>query len=174
MKPSTGLSRLVLERVRQSASTAWWVLSSDREPESSPSVEAALARGRTLARQGLPVQIAREPGPLEVADAGVHWRVHETEMLSGAIGSARMAAAGPGFVRLVEPPRGGALPRLGPLVGREALLGHAFKALVHTRLLTLVGPGGNGKTRLAIALGERAQAEADRVVWVGLASSGSG
>jgi predicted ATPase len=50
----------------------------------------------------------------------------------------------------------GAFPiALTPLMGRERELAEAESLLVHTRLLTLVGPGGTGKTRLATALVDR-------------------
>src|SRR6516225_8186338 len=46
----------------------------------------------------------------------------------------------------------GRLPvRLTPLVGRDAELDAVTRALVGSRLLTLTGPGGAGKTRLALA-----------------------
>jgi len=51
----------------------------------------------------------------------------------------------------------GRLPeRLGSFVGREALLAQALELLDGTRVLTLVGPGGTGKTRLAIRIAEEA------------------
>ena len=47
----------------------------------------------------------------------------------------------------------GRLPvRLTPLVGRETELGEVARALADCRLLTLTGPGGTGKTRLALAV----------------------
>ncbi len=66
-------------------------------------------------------------------------------------------------VELPEPPT--------PLVGRE-LERVAVAALVRdprTRLLTLTGPGGTGKTRLAIAAAQEVAAELDRVAFVDLA-----
>ena len=48
--------------------------------------------------------------------------------------------------------RTGQLPvRLVPLVGRETELRDILTALDESRLLTLTGPGGTGKTRLALA-----------------------
>ena len=41
--------------------------------------------------------------------------------------------------------------RLTPLVGRESELNDIVQAIVRARLLTLTGPGGTGKTRLALA-----------------------
>lgn len=62
-------------------------------------------------------------------------------------------------VRRVSPshalPRVTNLPRrLTSFVGREVELGELARALDETRLLTLHGLGGSGKTRLAIRLGE--------------------
>ncbi len=73
----------------------------------------------------------------------------------------------------------GRLPvRLTPLVGRDAELGELTRALAGCRLLTLTGPGGAGKTRLALAAaaglagavtpGVQATGAAD-VAWVELA-----
>lgn len=169
MKPSPALSRLVLERVRQHTDSHWWVLSVGRDPERSPTPEAALARARVLARQGLPTQIARTPGEVEVDTPGLHWRIQETPELSRALGEARLVSVGSDFVRLLEPPKGGSIPKIGPLVGREQLLGEALEALSGTRILTLIGAGGNGKTRLAIAVGETLQAGGEHVVWISLA-----
>jgi len=56
-------------------------------------------------------------------------------------------------------------------VGRERELAAIGLALAEARLLTLTGPGGSGKTRLAIAAAERADdATRDGVVFVELAS----
>jgi predicted ATPase len=50
------------------------------------------------------------------------------------------------------------------LVGRERLLRDAEAAVGQHRVVTLVGPGGVGKTRLAIELGHRLQGADDRPV----------
>jgi non-specific serine/threonine protein kinase len=51
-------------------------------------------------------------------------------------------------------------------VGRERELADATRALASTRLLTLVGAGGIGKTRLALELASRALDEYPGGVWV--------
>jgi predicted ATPase len=59
----------------------------------------------------------------------------------------------------------------GPLVGREAELAEAGALLRGNRLVTLTGPGGSGKTRLALQLAAEAVDEfPDGVSWVPLAS----
>src|SRR5271165_4170265 len=60
--------------------------------------------------------------------------------------------------------------RLTPLVGRESELDGVVAALDRSRLLTLVGPGGTGKTRLALAAARTADPSFPAgVCWVALA-----
>jgi predicted ATPase len=65
----------------------------------------------------------------------------------------------------------GQLPvRLVPLVGRQRELGEVVDALTQSRLMSLTGPGGTGKTRLALAASDTVRAHfADGVCWVELA-----
>jgi predicted ATPase/DNA-binding SARP family transcriptional activator len=56
--------------------------------------------------------------------------------------------------------------QLTSFVGRERELGELEGLLGHTRLLTLTGPGGCGKTRLALELADRRQADFDAGVRV--------
>lgn len=67
---------------------------------------------------------------------------------------------------LVPPIRLGERPaRSGALVGRERERGHLAALLDDPacRLVTIVGPGGVGKTRLAVEAGRQAQARGDEV-----------
>ncbi len=65
--------------------------------------------------------------------------------------------------------------RLAPLVGRESELQEILAALAHSRLLTLTGPGGTGKTRLALAAaGSARQSFPAGVCWVELAALDDG
>ncbi|HYB49160.1 MAG TPA: AAA family ATPase, partial [Streptosporangiaceae bacterium] len=60
--------------------------------------------------------------------------------------------------------------RLTPLVGRESELNDIVRAVTRCRLLTLTGPGGTGKTRLALAAARSADASFPAgVCWVELA-----
>jgi predicted ATPase/DNA-binding SARP family transcriptional activator len=65
----------------------------------------------------------------------------------------------------------GRLPvRLVPLVGRQRELSDVIEALAQHRLLTLTGPGGTGKTRLALAAAEAVRGAGEQpVAWVELA-----
>jgi predicted ATPase len=65
----------------------------------------------------------------------------------------------------------GRLPvRLAPLVGRQRELQEVVDALARSRLVTLTGPGGTGKTRLALAAAEVARGRfPGGVCWVELA-----
>src|SRR5262245_63628162 len=55
-----------------------------------------------------------------------------------------------------------------PLIGREQELADATALLREQRLLTLVGPPGTGKTRLALQLAAEVADEFQHVWWVGL------
>jgi predicted ATPase len=55
-----------------------------------------------------------------------------------------------------------------PLIGREQELAEAGALLREHRLLTVVGPPGAGKTRLALQLAAEAADEFENVWWVGL------
>src|SRR5262245_35472607 len=55
-----------------------------------------------------------------------------------------------------------------PLIGRERELSEAGALLREKRLVTVVGPPGAGKTRLALQLAAEAADEFDHVWWVGL------
>jgi len=55
-------------------------------------------------------------------------------------------------------------------IGRQALVGQALQLLAEARLLTLAGPGGTGKTRLALQVARLAQLRcSDGARWVDLA-----
>ncbi len=72
-------------------------------------------------------------------------------------------------VRALDPERHNLPERYTSLVGREQLLDDLMGILHSHRLVTLVGPGGIGKTSMAVSCGARlsaASAEADREVWL--------
>jgi predicted ATPase/DNA-binding XRE family transcriptional regulator len=75
------------------------------------------------------------------------------------------------ILELPAHPTASQLPReVSSFVGREREIGVLARELLSSRLLTLTGPGGVGKTRLALAVAERRQSEfADGAFFVSLA-----
>ncbi len=78
------------------------------------------------------------------------------------------AAPCPPPVEPVQRPR--TLPAVTPLLGRDAAIDEIVGRLGRHRCISIVGPGGMGKTALAAATAERAHAaHADGAVWLDLA-----
>ena len=81
------------------------------------------------------------------------------------------APTAPAQLRLVREPADTLPDPLSSFIGREAELRETARLLDGTRLLSLTGAGGSGKTRLAIETARRAHARfADGVWWVELAA----
>ena len=104
----------------------------------------ALTAYRT-ARRHLIEHLGVEPGP----------RLRELE--ARILGHAADLGDRPAVAR--DPHRGNLPRRLGRLIGRERVLGAIDDALACFPVVTLVGPGGIGKTRLALAAARRAAAD---------------
>lgn len=62
-------------------------------------------------------------------------------------------------------PRHNLPTQLSSFVGRKDAIGEVRRLLATSRLLTLSGPGGIGKTRLALAVAEAALADYSGGVW---------
>ncbi|MCI3933317.1 BTAD domain-containing putative transcriptional regulator [Streptomyces sp. AN091965] len=94
----------------------------------------------------------------------------------GADPSADLAALHRELLRGAEPSRRPSVPaQLTPLVGRAGELARIRDLLAGSRLVTLTGPGGAGKTRLAVeAAREREDAGPDSVCFVELAPLADG
>ncbi|MFF2963555.1 BTAD domain-containing putative transcriptional regulator [Streptomyces sp. NPDC057963] len=72
-----------------------------------------------------------------------------SSLSAGSAGSAGSAASGTPRTPGPAPVRGNIRPRLNSFVGREPELRSIHADLARSRLVTLTGPGGSGKTRLA-------------------------
>ena len=116
------------------------------------------------------------PG-LVVEEANVHVQISQLRKLLGADAIGTVAGLGYRFtLPLAGGPTRHNLPaERTPFVGRDAALAEARLRLAHTRLLTLIGIGGTGKTRLALKLAEQSLGDAlEAVWWVDLAPVESG
>lgn len=56
--------------------------------------------------------------------------------------------------------------QLTPFIGRDKVLGEVCSLLSNSRVLTLTGPGGTGKTRLSLAAAERAVEDFDDGIFI--------
>lgn len=69
-------------------------------------------------------------------------------------------------LRTAEGPRGNLPEETTRFIGREAELAAIKELLDHTRLLTITGPGGTGKTRLSFQVARSLAADYRHGVWV--------
>lgn len=123
--------------------------------------------GQTLI-SGTTLQIAQEHLPAEVSvlDLGRH-------QLKGLIKSERIfQISTPDLQQEFPPLKSQSHPtnnlpaELTSLIGRERELAEAASKLEEARLLTLIGPGGTGKTRLSIQLGSQFLSNFEDGVWL--------
>jgi non-specific serine/threonine protein kinase len=163
--------------------------------EAGAALGAALRRHRLaagLTQEALAERASLGPRTVQALEEGEHRPRRETlRRLAGALGlseteRARLAAAappaprrlrGPGALRLVPPvrpapPAGPEAPpnnlphQLTSFVGRERELAEVAALLGGRRLLTLTGPGGGGKTRLALRAAAAALEQHPDGVWL--------
>ena len=100
-----------------------------------------------------------------------------TFRLEGVVAEQRILQLGDGehpSLRTDDSRRGNLPRRLGRLIGRDGDLEIIHDALAQFPIVTLLGPGGIGKTRLALAAAQQADTDAGGGAWlVELAGTGS-
>ena len=106
---------------------------------------------------------ADQPGARDAAgDIG-----HDSVAAAGARANPHEAAAGPAGGAPDAPHRRGNIPRpLTPCLGRDADQAEVLSLVDAQRLVTLVGPGGAGKTRLAVEVAHTLGSSAPDGVWL--------
>ena len=130
------------------------------------------AGGERLAKDTL---LGRAWPGLVVEESNLHVQVSALRKLLGADAIATVAGLGYRFALPVQVvgevgPGPGLPAERSDFIGREALLADGQARMADCRLVTLIGIGGSGKTRLALKLAEAAAARGDRAVcWVDLA-----
>jgi predicted ATPase/DNA-binding SARP family transcriptional activator len=107
----------------------------------------------------------------ESGDAGNGWDLRDlgTFRLDGVVTEQRIVQVGEGEhppPRTAEGRRGNLPRRAGRLIGREDELEVVAEALAAAPVVTLVGPGGIGKTRLALAAAARAAVDVTGGTWL--------
>lgn len=112
-------------------------------------------------------------------DGAVELNELGTFRLDGVIADQRILQLGPGEhppLRTEEARKGNLPRRLGQLLGREQDLQTLNEAFRDSSAVTLIGPGGIGKTRLALAAARVAKADFTDGAWLielaGIAASG--
>ncbi|MEV6741955.1 BTAD domain-containing putative transcriptional regulator [Streptomyces sp. NPDC051104] len=108
-------------------------------------------------RQLLADRLGSDPGP--------ELRALHEELLR-APGTASTAMPSHGGTRAAPPPPGNLRARLTSFVGREADIDALRGDLAHARFVTLLGPGGAGKTRLSQEAAETVAHELRDGVWL--------
>ncbi len=115
-------------------------------------------------RSGIPMHL--DAAVLRALEKNVHERFSTVEEMTAALGGERIehirtAVAPPSFPRPMT-----------SFIGREEEIAKVCGLLDESRIVTLTGPGGTGKTRLAIEVGRAvAQRYRDGVRFVGLAAA---
>ncbi|MCS0638933.1 winged helix-turn-helix domain-containing protein [Streptomyces sp. LP05-1] len=123
----------------------------------------ALAAYETV-RRDLAERLGADPGPELKA---LHTRLLDPEAAGPERGPAPVAPAAPVSARPVPDLRPGNLrARLTSFVGREEEIGTVLADLAGSRLVTLLGPGGAGKTRLSQEAAERGGTAWPDGVWL--------
>ncbi len=128
---------------------------------------AALAHGGQILASGLTRDLLQDTPAADVTllDLGEH----RLKGLDGAVRVVQVTA--PGLLADFPPlrsigVRAGNLPvQLTTFVGRDTELEEAAELLARTRVLTLTGPGGTGKTRMSLELATRAADDFDDGAW---------